>query len=112
MNTYMILIYIISITIATILYLILYYMLPLGASVNFTDPEGRTPLIVAAAVGNAHAVRTLIQHGADITHKDCTGKCAFQHTEVLIKYQKACCKKMRIPFILKNNVQMCMQLLR
>jgi len=37
------------------------------ADVNIADPDGKTPLIAAASVGDSECVKLLLRHGADIT---------------------------------------------
>lgn len=40
-----------------------------GASVNFTNKEGYTPLHEACLCGHAHVVRELLAHNADVHAK-------------------------------------------
>jgi len=44
-----------------------------GANVDTLDPEGRTPLHVAADIGNVYAARALLAHGAQPNAQDATG---------------------------------------
>lgn len=47
-----------------------------GASINCTDEQGNTPLMLAAQAGFVGVVRSLYHLGADINHKNLTGKSA------------------------------------
>ena len=57
--------------------------------VNCKDEYSQTPLMWAAAVGNADIVRYLIDHGANISHKDKNNENAltiaenFEHDEII-----------------------------
>jgi RNA polymerase primary sigma factor len=48
-----------------------------GDDINATDAEGRSPLLLAALKGNAHACRLLLSAGADPHLADKDGNCAF-----------------------------------
>jgi len=48
----------------------------LGASINCTDEQGKTPLMLAAQAGFVGVVRSLYHLGADINHKNLAGKSA------------------------------------
>lgn len=45
----------------------------LGWRINAYDYDGRTALSIAASEGHLEAVKYLVSHGADITHKDVRG---------------------------------------
>lgn len=47
-----------------------------GASINCTDEQGNTPLMLAAQAGFVGVVRSLYHLGADINHKNLAGKSA------------------------------------
>jgi ankyrin repeat protein len=47
-----------------------------GADVNAVTPDRWTPLHVAAAAGNAEAIRALLQNGADPTRRTLDGRTA------------------------------------
>ena len=51
-------------------------MLMAGISPNFQDPEGRTPLHIAAEEGHKEICTLLIEYGADINIKDAHGRTA------------------------------------
>lgn len=52
-----------------------------GWRVNGYDYDGRTALGVAASEGNLDAVRYLVAHGADVSHKDARGNTALQDAQ-------------------------------
>ena len=49
---------------------IIEYLLKKGAKIEKRDRDNFTPLLLAAAEGNAEAVEILLQHGADIYAQD------------------------------------------
>ena len=49
---------------------IIEYLLKKGAKIEKRDRDNFTPLLLAAAEGNAEAVEVLLQHGADIYAQD------------------------------------------
>lgn len=53
-------------------------LLDAGADINLEDPDGDTPLIVAAREGDADCVRFLLDHGADIFHANHDNENALQ----------------------------------
>jgi len=53
------------------------YLVDNGAKVNVTDRYGRTPLFIAAALGEIEMVECLICNGADVSIRDNGGKTAF-----------------------------------
>lgn len=62
---------------------ILELLLANGARLDTPDRFGHTPLISAVLQGNEENVRCLLQHGADRTPKDSTGKTALMWAEEL-----------------------------
>lgn len=42
-----------------------------GASVNYCDKTGKSPVMLAAANGHAAAVELLLENGADLSFVDC-----------------------------------------
>jgi ankyrin repeat protein len=48
----------------------------LGWKINAYDYDGRTALGIAASEGHMDAVKYLVCHGANITHKDIRGNTA------------------------------------
>lgn len=48
-------------------------LMQLGSDVNYTDKNGRTPLMVAASMGRKHAVEVLVNNYADIDLLDSYG---------------------------------------
>ncbi|XP_049835771.1 serine/threonine-protein phosphatase 6 regulatory ankyrin repeat subunit B-like [Schistocerca gregaria] len=49
-------------------------LLTSGASLNAKDKQGKTPLHIAAAEGDAKTMETLIAAGADVTERDLNGR--------------------------------------
>lgn len=49
-------------------------LLELGAEIDFTDPDGSTPLIVALMNGHWDTAKLLIESGADVNHWDWWGQ--------------------------------------
>ena len=49
-------------------------LLARGAKVDFVDDRGRSALMIAAGLGHAEIVKTLIEAGADRTMRDKGGK--------------------------------------
>jgi len=50
-----------------------------GLNVNFTDPDGMTPLMLGAKDNAIDTVKLLIEKGADISIKDAAGKTAYDY---------------------------------
>lgn len=50
-------------------------------SIDPVNRDGRTPLLVAAAVGHAHVVKLLLEAGANAEHRDSTGRSVMQHAK-------------------------------
>jgi ankyrin repeat protein len=50
-----------------------------GVFVDVVEPEGRTPLMVAAFDGHRHVVSFLLVEGADVDHKDTHGRTALMY---------------------------------
>ncbi|MCK6509495.1 ankyrin repeat domain-containing protein [Myxococcota bacterium] len=68
-------------------------MLDDGADINARDYNGRTPLHVAAAAGQAHTVQLLLQHGASPLVADRSGRTPIdeahlhQHPDVIALFK-------------------------
>ncbi len=52
------------------------YFEPAGADVNYTDANGKTPLIIVSEWGHLDIVKKLLEKGADVNCKDANGKTA------------------------------------
>lgn len=50
-----------------------------GVAVDTVEPEGRTPLMVAAFDGHRHVVSFLLVEGAEVNHKDVNGRTALMY---------------------------------
>ena len=50
-----------------------------GVLVDIVEPEGRTPLMVAAFDGHRHVVGFLLVEGAEVNHKDVNGRTALMY---------------------------------
>ena len=55
-------------------------MIDQGADINASDPEGVTPLMMAARVGSPEIVRLLLDAGANVEMKDQLGYDAAQYS--------------------------------
>ncbi len=51
-----------------------HYFKPAGADVNYTDTNGKTPLILASEFGHLDIVKKLMEKDADVNCKDANGK--------------------------------------
>jgi uncharacterized protein len=50
-----------------------------GVAVDTVEPEGRTPLMVAAFDGHRHVVGFLLVEGAEVNHRDVNGRTALMY---------------------------------
>ena len=68
-----------------------------GRDINWSDKNGRTPLMYAAEAGNTKAVALLIKLGADINRQDHLGQTAFHRAVCSGEFE--CAQE-----LLKNNI--------
>lgn len=66
---------------------IIHQLLNHGADIDRRDKQGRTALMLATDSGNADAVRTLLERGADASIKDSAGMDAYDVSKFLIRVQ-------------------------
>jgi len=56
----------------------MHYLIENAANLNASDRQGRTPLMIAAAQGNAEAAKVLLTHHADANLRDKSGRTALE----------------------------------